>query len=152
MWLAQSYCDVDLGLFSTEAKARAALVRYHGSELEAERWGYVREYEVDVFDDAMCQRVDYREHPLVGPVPAPQPLPHTVAPGVRVMPLRTTYSPTQAVQMALNYSENLTEVIVIGQFEEQDGKSALLVSPSKMSISMAVWLHRRLGLYIDENA
>lgn len=88
------------------------------------------------------------------PTPAElQPLPHTVGPHIRIMPLSTNYTPTQALQMALRFTENLEEVIVVGQFQPgEDGRKELYVSPSKMPISMAVWIHRRLGFYIDENA
>lgn len=99
----------------------------------------------------------YAEQPApvaVQPTPAVlQPLPHTVGPRTRVMPLSTNYTPTQALQMALRFTENLDEVIVVGQFQAgEDGRKELYVSPSKMPISMAVWIHRRLGFYIDENA
>lgn len=86
--------------------------------------------------------------------PAPAVLPRLLPPGVRMFPLRTTYSTTQALQMGLNYAENLEQVVVIGQFFPDEGtdRQDLFVCSSKMDLGKALWINRRFGLYIDENA
>lgn len=149
MWLAQSYCDVDLGLFSTEEKAKAALLHYHGSQVEADRWGSIREYTVDVFDDAQCQRIDYRDKAPKSPVaPLPGQMPGTVA----LLPFSSCYTPAQALQRALQEAPLMDRLIVVGEYLEENGKRALMVLPSRMTLLEAVWLDRRLDNYINENA
>lgn len=149
MWLAQSYCDVDLGLFSTEEKAKAALKHYHGSEEEAERWGHVREFTVDVFEDAQFAKIDYRDTAPTSPVaPLPGQMPGTVA----LLPFSSCYTPAQALQRALQEAPRMDRLMVVGEYLEEHGKRALLVLPSRMSLLEAVWLERRLDNYINENA
>lgn len=149
MWLAQSYCDVDLGLFSTEEKAKAALLRYHGTEEEANLWGNVRHYEVDVFEDAQCQQVDYRDKVPGSPVQA---LTDQVPATVGLLPLSGCYTTAQALQRALQEAEQLERLIIVGEYKERDGKRVLFVLPSRMGMLEAVWLDRRLDNYINENA
>ncbi len=82
-----------------------------------------------------------------------QPAPRLFPGNVSGLPSSTNYTPAQALNVALNHSSELEQVLIIGQyFPDKDGLQERFIQPSRMSILTAVWLHRRLGLYIDENA
>lgn len=88
------------------------------------------------------------EAPVVALAPLPQQLPPTVT----RLPLSTCYSPAQALQAAMHDAEQLENLIVIGQYIPHNGKSPFFCVPSRMDLKNALWVHRRLGFYIDENA
>lgn len=143
MWLAYKYVDVTLGIFSTEAIANQALLDYHGNENDARVFGSVTEYQLDVTDEGKCYA------PAVEPV---APLVQQLQPTVTRLPLSNSYTPAQAVQAALQDAHRLEHVMCLGEYKEADGKRAFFLIPSKMDLKIALWIHRRLGLYIDENA
>jgi len=151
MWYVECYCDVELGIFSTEEKARAALVAYHGNEADANQFGRLREYTVDIFENSDGQQLDYRDTAPTSPV---QPLPGQLPPSVALLPPSTSYTPAQALQASMHHAEHLEQLLVIGQYHPEPGtdKQLFFCIGSRLDLGKALWLHRRLGLYIDENA
>lgn len=86
--------------------------------------------------------------------PAPEPpLRNQFPANISGLPASTTYTPAQALSVALNHAPELEQVLIIGQYlPDAEGLQERFIQPSRMSMLTAVWLHRRLGLYIDENA
>lgn len=143
MWLAYSYVDVALGLFSTKEIAEQAMLDYHGNENDARMFGIIEEYQVDVTREGKCYRA---------PVEPVAPLVQQLPPTVSRLPLSGSYTPAQAVQQALQDAHRLEHVMCLGEYKEEDGKRAFFLIPSKMDLKIALWIHRRLGLYIDQEA
>lgn len=147
LYLAYKYSGRDehsvCGIFETEDLAWAALVEAHGTLESAKLFGDVEEF---ALGKSECTGS------VFAPVAALAPVANQTPAQVRNMPLSANYTPAQALQVALQSAEQLQEVLIIGQYLPEDDKQALFVLPSRSSMLMAVWLHRRLGHYIDTNA
>lgn len=86
--------------------------------------------------------------------PCLPPLPQQLPSSVTRLPISTSYSPVQALQASLHEAPRLKEVIVLGQYFPEDGTDVqrLYVLGSRLDLGKALWIHRRFGLYIDENS
>jgi hypothetical protein len=144
MWLAYSYVDVALGLFSTKEIAEQAMLDYHGNEHDARVFGIIEEYQVDITREGKCYA------PAVEPV---APLVSALPPTVSRLPLSGSYTPTQALQLALQEAPRLANLLVVGEYVS-DGvdNGELYVLPSRMSMLEVSWLERRLCAHIDRHA
>lgn len=131
-----------------EAEYDADVARNSGQFASREKEDYMLD-EIEALRDRVAELMAPAA-PETGPVVLPRWLPRAVD----VLPMRSSYTPAQALKMALNYAENLTDVIIVGQMMPLEGsdRQELFVCPSKMDIMRSLWIHRRLGFYIDENA
>lgn len=83
-----------------------------------------------------------------------QALPGQLPPSVALLPPSTSYTPAQALQASMHHAEHMEQLLVIGQYHPEPGtdKQVFFCIGSRLDLGKALWLHRRLGLYIDENA
>lgn len=149
LFVAYKYADRDshtlCGVFESGDLAWAALVEAHGDLESAKMFG-----EVDAVQLGKSECTGTTFAPA--PVGAVAPLVQQVPPTVHRLPLSGSYTPAQAIQAALQDSHRLEHVMCLGEYKEEDGKRAFFLIPSKMDLKIALWIHRRLGFYIDENA
>lgn len=65
------------------------------------------------------------------------------------LPPTTTFTPEQALQSALDFTTDgsLTEVLVVGYLEREDGPTDLFIRSSRMTRRDALWFAEQLRLY-----